>query len=193
MWTYNLLKEEILCNKDTQIGWFMDGKLIAKSKKCGHCNNMMKLVIPNERSDSFKWECRRQMNRKQHRVEISIRKDSWFETSNLAEIVELTYWWCRGLSQEDIQHKVNISEHTAVDRDSFCRKTWEVTLFERANKIGGPGKTIQIDESKFGKRKYHRGHKLEGQWVFGGIEKESRRRFMVAVEKCAQEALLPLI
>ncbi|KAG0802966.1 hypothetical protein G6F20_013950 [Rhizopus arrhizus] len=29
---------------------------------------------------------------------------------------------------------------------------------------------IQIDESKFGKRKNHRGHRVEGIWVFGMVE-----------------------
>ncbi|KAI7863507.1 uncharacterized protein EV154DRAFT_586631 [Mucor mucedo] len=29
---------------------------------------------------------------------------------------------------------------------------------------------IQIDESKFGKRKHHRGHRVEGVWVFGMVE-----------------------
>ena len=106
---------------------------------------------------------------------MSIRRDSWFEKSNLSleEIVKLTYWWCRGLEQDVIRHGVNISEHTAVDWDSFCRQTCEVTLLEKEEKIGGPAKTVQIDESKFGKRKYHRGHKVEGQWVFGGIEEET--------------------
>ena len=95
---------------------------------------------------------------------MSIRKDSWFEKSNLSleEIVKLTYWLCRGLKQDEIRHEVNASKHTAV-----------VTLLEKEHKIGGPGKTVQIDESKFGKRKYHRGHKVEGQWVFGGIEEET--------------------
>ena len=37
---------------------------------------------------------------------------------------------------------------------------------------GGPGKLVQIDESKVGQRKYHRGHVVEGQWVFGGIEED---------------------
>ena len=30
-------------------------------------------------------------------------------------------------------------------------------------KIGGENKRVQIDESKIGKRKYHRGHRIEGQ------------------------------
>jgi transposase-like protein len=90
-------------------------------------------------------------------------------------------------------HELNIAAHTAVDWDSFCRETCEVTLMEREHPIGGPGKIVQIDESKFGKRKYHRGHRVEGQWVFGGIEEESRRSFMVAVEKRDESTLLPII
>ena len=36
---------------------------------------------------------------------------------------------------------------------------------------GGEGEVVKIDESKFGKRKYHRGHYVKGQWVFGGTER----------------------
>ena len=52
---------------------------------------------------------------------------------------------------------------------------------------------MQIDESKFGKRKYHRGHHVEGQWIFGGIEEDSRRCFLVAVERRDEATLLPII
>ena len=54
---------------------------------------------------------------------------------------------------------------------------------EDSQSIGGEGKVVQIDESKFGKRKYHCGHHVEGQWVFGRIENDSRECFLIAVEK----------
>ena len=57
-----------------------------------------------------------------------------------------------------------------------------MTMLQKSEKIGGPGKTVQIDESKVGKRKYHRGHRVEGQWVFGGIEEDTRKCFLVPVE-----------
>ena len=33
--------------------------------------------------------------------------------------------------------------------------------------IGGPGVIVEIDESKFGKRKHNRGHSVEGVWDGG--------------------------
>jgi len=48
-------------------------------------------------------------------------------------------------------------------------------------KIGGEGVIVEIDESKFGKRKYNRGHHIEGVWVIGGIERSTERRFFVRV------------
>jgi hypothetical protein len=43
---------------------------------------------------------------------------------------------------------------------------------------------VQIDETKLGKRKYHRGHRVEGAWVVCGIEKTvDKRAFCVHVEK----------
>ena len=135
----------------------------------------MKLVVCGDRSDGHKWECQRQEGGKRHKVEMSIRQGSWFEKSNMTieEILKFMYWWCRDVKQEDICHELNIATNKM--------------------EIGGPGKIVQIDESKFGKRKYHRGHRVEGQWVFGGIEEDLRQSFMAAVDKRDEATLLPLI
>jgi len=53
--------------------------------------------------------------------------------------------------------------------------------------------SVEIDESKFGKRKYHRGHHVEGAWVFGGFERGSGKVFMVVVENRTTETLLQCI
>ena len=46
---------------------------------------------------------------------------------------------------------------------------YQVVCDESVPQIGGIGKVVEIDESKFGKGKSHKGHHIEGQWVFGGI------------------------
>ena len=37
----------------------------------------------------------------------------------------------------------------------------------RSKKIGGKDVVVEIDESKFGKRKYIVGHRVTWGWVFG--------------------------
>jgi len=49
---------------------------------------------------------------------------------------------------------------------------------------------VEIDESKFGKGKYHQGHYVKGQWVFGGIEMGTGRTFLVAVHDRSAETLI---
>ena len=56
-------------------------------------------------------------------------------------------------------------------------------------KIGGVVKTVEIDERKFGKRKYNTGHQVKGQWVFGGVERGNGKTFLVAVQDRTAETL----
>ncbi|KAL1123119.1 hypothetical protein AAG570_002207 [Ranatra chinensis] len=52
---------------------------------------------------------------------------------------------------------------------------------------------VEIEESKFGKRKYNRAHYegrwVLGQWVLGGIERGSGRTFLVVVDDKEPETL----
>ena len=50
--------------------------------------------------------------------------------------------------------------------------------------VGGENTIVEIDESKFGKRKHNRGHSVEGVWVLGMTEKTSKRRIMLVVVPC---------
>ena len=53
------------------------------------------------------------------------------------------------------------------------------------------GKTVEIDESKFRKRKNNTGCIIDGQWIFGGICCETKQLFLVSVEKRDKATLLP--
>jgi transposase-like protein len=54
---------------------------------------------------------------------------------------------------------------------------------------------VEIDESKFGKRKYNRGHRVGGVWVVGGVERntEAKNGFAVPVLARSAPVLLLLI
>ena len=147
------------------------------------------------RSDGLKWECTRKIEGNRHYCEVSIRKDSFFSESNLSieEIIKFTYWWCHNLTQSQIKTQLGLGSSTSVDWDMFCGEVCEIMVYEEAVPLGGFGKTVQIDESKVGKRKYNRGHRVEGQWMFRGIEEDSRNSFIIAVDRRNEETLLPLI
>lgn len=63
----------------------------------------------------------------------------------------------------------------------------------KQNPIGGNGIIVEIDEAKFGRRKYHRRRLITGQWVFGGIQRGTKNMFVVPVVSRSAEVLLSLI
>ena len=87
------------------------------------------------------------------------------------------------------------SSETVADNISYCREVMIETLFldGEINMIGGVNCTIEIDEAKFRKRKYNRGRMVEGQWVLGGICRETKETFFVPVEDRTRQTLIGLI
>ena len=69
------------------------------------------------------------------------------------------------------------SEHTLMDWYNFAREVCYEIIQRDSEQIGGDGKEVEIDESKFGKRKNHKGKRVDGVWVFGGIERQSKKCF----------------
>lgn len=58
--------------------------------------------------------------------------------------------------------------------------------------IGGPGIIVEIDEAKLGKKKYNKGRVLRGQWIFGGIERDSGKLFILPISDRSTDTLIPL-
>ena len=72
--------------------------------------------------------------------------------------------------------------YTTMDWYNYCREICALVINdEDVERIGGVGKIVEIDESKFGKRKYNRGRRVEGQWVFEDVERGSNNVFLTCV------------
>ena len=56
----------------------------------------------------------------------------------------------------------------------YMREVCADNLIKNPVIIGGPGMSVEIDESSFSKRKYNRGRVLLNTWVFGDICREIR-------------------
>jgi len=83
-----------------------------------------------------------------------------------------------------------VSSTTAVDWFSFAREVYLDDCLNNSEKIGGHQKVVEIDEAKFGKSKYNRGRYIEGQWVFGGVKRGSRKAFYIPVATRDVDTLL---
>jgi transposase-like protein len=86
------------------------------------------------------------------------------------------------------------SAHTVSAYYKHYRQLVSDSLDDDDTLIGGPNIVVEIDESKFGKRKYNRGHRVEGCWVLGGVERtEERKLFVLTVNDRSAETLLQAI
>jgi len=187
-----------LNSSDDEFMKFMqDLKLIPRSKRC-ECGNSM---VPKYKSNRNvpTWRCHKSSCKK----EKGFLSGTWFEGCHLSlkQIFQLSYFWCRQThtveeAQFDLQKEEGgtVSNHIITDYNNIFRQvcTWYYT--RNPIKIGGPGTVVEIDETVLTKRKYNRGQlRADTQWFFGGVERGTKKVFLVPVERRNADTLLPLI
>ena len=190
--TQGVLKSTVIC-PGPSVG-------SGRSSPCGH---YMILKKTNDSKDGETWRCRKQhsvvkgdLKYSVKNVKLTIRHESWLVDSKvpLELITELIYLWSQAFSVDEIMHELGLSKKTVIEWSHFFRESCFTTVMDQSEMIGGNGIEVEIDESKFGKRKYYRGHRVEGQWVFGGREKYNKKKvFMVPVKDRKKTTLIPLI
>lgn len=88
-----------------------------------------------------------------------------------------------------------MSNHSTVDWKSFCSEVCEHWL-ENRDPIGGKNVAVEIGETLIIRRKLERGGRMFSQVLFGGIERVSKRRFVVGLtgpnDRRDEQTLLPL-
>ncbi|XP_066959376.1 uncharacterized protein [Macrobrachium rosenbergii] len=92
-----------------------------------------------------------------------------------------------------VRTELGLSDVAINDWSSYCREVIVNWCIRQKKQIGGPGTTVEIDEAKFGKRKYNVGRVIEGQWVFGGVCRQTREFFVVPVDNRTSATLLAVI
>ena len=130
------------------------------------------------------------------RKAVSIYRTSFFANARIApnEIMLLGYLWLSGCSYSSILTMTQHSSATIVDYLGHFRQLVVSSLEDSDTQIGGEGVIVEIDESKFGRRKYNRGKRVEGTWIIGGIERTERRRFFVkVVERRDSETIVDVL
>jgi hypothetical protein len=158
----------IFNNEDACIQFLFDRSIFYRTRKCPKCLDEMTLCIKRNSFRCYKTTCL---------SEVSIRKNSFFDRHMLScsKILRLGWFWLNKVSATSIVSMTGHSSATVTSFLNYYRQLVASTLDMEKNIIGGEGVIVEIDESKIAKRKYHKGHKVEGAWVFGGIERTAEK------------------
>jgi hypothetical protein len=191
---YEELFHNVMPNEETAINWCKQHHLLAEEMICdlGHRCTWQTKPMSSTGVDQFHWRC----TGKNHRVRLSIRKDSFFTKSHLPirNILRIVYYWSWDTPLQVIEHEIPVGRKAGVDWLNFIREECGTHLLNHPAVIGGPGKTVTIDETKYFHRKYHRGRYRDGQWVFGGIDVDDPTKcFLVSVPNRERATLEPII
>jgi transposase-like protein len=110
------------------------------------------------------------------------------------EVFMLARLW---LSEISVTSAVDLTSHspnTVVAMWRHFRNLVISMLEEEDVMIGGPNIIVELDEKKLGKRKFNRGHRVEGVWLLVGVERsEERKVFVVPVAKRDTNTLRSMI
>lgn len=154
---------------------------------CSKCGQVMTKSIPRWKFSCWARSCR---------VEMSLYSYTFFSGSKLSanQILLLAKLWLDKASVDTAMSFTGHSSHTVSIFWKHFRQLVASSLDIEDTVIGGPGIVVQVDETKLGRRKYHRGHRVEGVWVVVGVElTDLRKVFIVPVEKRDASSLREII
>ena len=128
-------------------------------------------------SDGYCWTC---PGAPHH---LSIREGSILHKRKISLCNFLHFLWmfCNSISVLDAARLLSMNTRTVRSLFNALRQCMAEDILEDGahRKIGGPGHIIEIDESKFGKRKYNRGRRVVGKWILGGFCRTTDECFLV--------------
>jgi hypothetical protein len=102
-------------------------------------------------------------------------KGTWFENTNMYpfQIMLLTHCFAAENSYKQTVIEASVGGARPITEwFDFCRKVCMRSMddkYRSGGKIGGQGHVVEVDEYKIGRRKYHRGSIVEGNWILGII------------------------
>lgn len=199
---FNIFDFGVLCSQKEMLREFlMNHGVILRTCRCSECDcecriNESKEIFICDRYRKIKDAHKKKIN-KRCKFKKSIYANSWFSKRGMTveQICKLTAIWIlmKPPRQTFTMESLDLTSKTVVNWFSYCRSVCLDWCADNSEMLGGEGRTVEIDEAKIGKRKYNRGRWLDGYWIFGGIERESKKIFIVQVKDRTADELCSVI
>lgn len=181
---------EMFPTEQATVNYLMNNNLFYTEHNCSECGTQTKRYGNPDRFVCNKRGCTKRGSR------ISVRIGTFFYKSHMSclEILNLAHLW---LCEVHVKSCILLTGHSSTTVCAYYahfRQLVTSSLSEEDQVIGGEGVIVEIDETKLGKRKYNRGHRVDGVWVLVGIERNSGGKiFLVPVPNRSAETLRMVI
>jgi hypothetical protein len=163
---YRILKY-LFDNEEKALMYLIQNNYVNIYNKCEKCNSEMKFYVKKRLYICRNYKCRKSK---------SPFHGTIFSRMKLPVNIQLhiIYEFLKKTPSGSISSSLEIDKNTITSYKRLFRKYLnEKQYFSINRKIGGRNKIVEIDESKIAKRKYNKGHHVDGAWVIGGIERSS--------------------
>lgn len=186
-WTLLTIMPEI-ATPEHAIKWLAKRRLLRNTALCDICKNPASFTHYANGIDKFRWKCTGCSWTK------TIRYNSFFAMSHvsLQKLIQLTYFWALDMPLHAIERELQLTRSTIINWCNFSRDLCCEWVNNNFQQIGGPDGAVEIDESNFFRRKTPE-HSGQQQWVFGGVERGTRKCFLVPVSDVSADTLEPII
>lgn len=186
----SLMLHSLFTDPNEALKFAAQNNLLYIDGECENCKHTYQLYRDSSVQSQVRLKCNYCQDKK------SIFYKSIFTRSKIPinKILHIIYCWAMEFSRKQTAHETGVSAVTITNFFEACREAceeWYST--EGQMPIGGPGQTVEIDETLMSTRKNHCGRVLNQQWLFGGVCRETKKKFIVAVPDRTEKTLIPLI
>lgn len=161
--------------------------VLEKKKICYKCKSIMIIDI-NQKI----YRCQK----KGHNISCSIFNQTFLSTCKFGvhNLLKICYLYLHKVPTTEIVKMTGIQSEAVTSWCLFLREMLADDLNTEDIRIGGENVIVEIDETKLGKRKYNRGHLVDGVWVVGGIERTPQKKaFLIEVADRTSDTLQNVI
>ena len=109
----------------------------------------------------------------------SVRTDSVLQNSNISyrTFILILNSFAENVVISRAAESIGVSESTVRHFYLILREQIAADV-RSSSRIGGPGTIVEVDEAKFGKRKFNKGRPVPGSWLLGGIQRGTDSCFL---------------